>query len=130
MAKLTWDDVEQKLIDLGFTVSDWQSNGNSYSCHIQKYSPAGQDCNFIIYMEKDNPASVTKALNELWENYDPDAETMLWIGPDGHCINGAPYYMSDVLDDMKAVEKDLENARDDMTYFIRNFDIDFSNNGN
>ena len=126
MAKLTWDDVEQKLSDLGFKVSNWQSNGNSYSCDIQKYSPAGQDCNFTLDMEKDNPASAAKALDELYEHYDPDEETMLWIGPDGHGKNGAPYHMSDVLNDMKAVEKDLENARDDMTYFVENFDIDFS----
>ena len=126
MAKLTWDDVEQKLSDLGFNVSNWQSNGNSYSCDIQKYSPAGQDCNFTLDMEKDNPASAAKALDELYENYDPDEETMLWIGPDGHGKNGAPHHMSDVLNDMKAVEKDLENARDDMTYFVENFDIDFS----
>lgn len=126
MAKLTWDDVEQKLTDLGFTVSNWQSNGNAYSCDIQKYSPAGQDCNFTLDMEKDNPASAAKALDELYENYDPDEETMLWIGPDGYGKNGAPYHMSDVLNDMKAVEKDLENARDDMTYFVENFDIDFS----
>ncbi len=126
MAELTWNDVEQKLSDLGFKVSNWQSNGNSYSCDIQKYSPAGQDCNFTLDMEKDNPASAAKALDELYENYDPDEETMLWIGPDGHGKNGAPYHMSDVLNDMKAVEKDLENARDDMTYFVENFDIDFS----
>ena len=110
MAKLTWDDVEQKLSDLGFKVSNWQSNGNSYSCDIQKYSPAGQDCNFTLEMEKDNPSSVAKALDELWENYDPDAETMLWVGPDGHGKNGAPYRLSDILSDMEAVEKDLENA--------------------
>ena len=126
MAELTWNDVEQKLTDLGFTVSNWQSNGNAYSCDIQKYSPAGQDCNFTLDMEKDNPASAAKALDELYENYDTDEETMLWIGPDGHGKNGAPHHMSDVLNDMKAVEKDLENARDDMTYFVENFDIDFS----
>lgn len=126
MAKLTWDDVEQKLTDLGFNVSNWQSNGNSYSCDIQKYSPAGQDCNFTLEMEKDNPSSVAKALDELWENYDPDAETMLWVGPDGHGKNGAPYRLSDILSDMEAVEKDLENARYELIYFVDNFDIDFS----
>lgn len=126
MAKLTWDDVEQKLTDLGFNVSNWQSNGNSYSCDIQKYSPAGQDCNFTLEMEKDNPSSVAKALDELWENYDPDAETMLWVGPDGHGKNGAPYRLSDILSDMETVEKDLENARYELIYFVDNFDIDFS----
>ncbi len=126
MTTLTWDDVEQKLTDLGFTVSNWQSNGNSYSCDIQKYSPVGQDCNFTLEMEKDNPSSVATAMYELWKNYDPDAETMLWVGPDGHGKNGAPYRLSDILSDMEAVEKDLEIAKYELTYFVENFDIDFS----
>ena len=126
MAKLTWDDVEEKLEYLGFNVSNWQSNGNQYSCDIQKYSPAGQDCNFTLYMDKDNPASVSKAVDELYENYDPEEEAMLWIGPDGHGKNGAPYHMKDVLKDMEAVESDLEKVRAEMTYFVDNFDVEYS----
>ncbi|WP_149554549.1 hypothetical protein [Treponema pectinovorum] len=126
MTKLTWNDVEEELTYLGFSVSNWQSNGNLYSCDIQKYSPAGQDCNFTLEMQKDDPTSVLKALDDLYENYDPDKETMLWVGEDGHGKNGAPYHLSDVLNDMKAVQKDLENVRDDMAFFIETLDIDFS----
>ena len=92
MAKLTWNDVEEKLENLGFKVSDWQSNGNSYSCEIQKYSPAGQDCNFILQCEKDNPASVSQAFAELYENYDPDEETMLWVDSSGHGKKGDQFW--------------------------------------
>mgnify|MGYP001771766225 CR=1 FL=1 len=126
MAKLTWDDVEEKLEYLGFNVSNWQSNGNQHSCDIQKYSPASQDCNFTLYMDKDNPASVSKAVDELYENYDPEEEAMLWIGPDGHGKNGAPYHMKDILKDMEAVESDLEKVRAEMTYFVDNFDVEYS----
>lgn len=126
MAKLTWDDVEKKLENLGFDVSNWNSNGSQYSCDIQKYSPAGQDCNFTLYMEKDDPGSVVKALGELWENYDPDAETMLWVDKDGHGINGAPYHLSDVLKDMQDVEDDLKYTKKEMSRFVYNFAIDFS----
>lgn len=126
MKELTWDDVEKKLTNLGFEVSNWQSNGNQYSCDIQKYSPAGQDCSFTLDMEKDNPSSVEKALDELYENYDPEAETMLWIGPDGHGKNGAPYHLSDVLKDMEAVEKDLEESAEKMSVFVSNFGIEYT----
>lgn len=126
MAKLTWDDVEEKLENLGFKVSNWQSNGNSYSCEIQKYSPAGQDCNFILQCEKDNPASVSKAFKELYENYDPEEETMLWVDESGHGKNGAPYHLSDVLKDMESVERDLEVAKNKMTDFVQNFDFEYT----
>lgn len=126
MAKLIWDDVEKKLIELGFNVSNWQSNGNQYSCDIQKCSPAGQDCHFTLDMEKDNPSSAAKALEEVYENYDPEEETMLWVGPDGHGKNGAPYHLSEVLKDMEAVENHLKEASEALSYFVNNFEIEFS----
>lgn len=126
MSKLTWEDVEEKIENLGFKVSDWQSNGNSYSCEIQKYSPAGQDCNFILQCEKDNPASVSEAFKELYENYDPDKETMLWVDADGHGKNGAPYRLSAVVKDMESVESDLRDAYVQMMNFVDNFDIELS----
>ncbi len=126
MAKLTWEDVEEKIETLGFRISNWESNGNSYSCEIEKYSPAGQDCYFILQCEKDNPASVSEAFKELYENYDPDKETMLWVDADGHGKNGAPYRLSDVLKDMESVERDLEVAKNKMTDFVQNFDFEYT----
>lgn len=126
MSKLTWNDVQEKLESLGFNVFDFQSNGNNYSFFIQKYSPAGQDCNFSLTCEKDNPSSVAKAFDELYQNYDPEEETMLWVGPDGHGKNGAPYHLSDVLKDMESVEKDLESAKNKIKDFVNNFDYEYT----
>ena len=83
MAKLTWNDVQEKIEDLGYKWNGASSNGDLYQIDIQKYSPEGQDCNFTLQCDKDNPSSVAKAFYELYENYDPESETMLWLGEDG-----------------------------------------------
>lgn len=123
MAKLTWDDVEERLEYLNYKVLDRQSNGTIYQIEIEKYSDAGQDCVHVLQCEKNNPASVARAFDDLYQSYDPDKETMLWTGPDGHGKNGAPYRLSDVLKDMEGVEKDLENSAAYMKTFVENFDV-------
>ena len=45
-----------------------------------------------------------EAVKDVYENFDPDEETNLWLGPDGHGKNGAPYSMRDVLDTMEQLE--------------------------
>lgn len=42
---------------------------------------------------------------QLYECFDPDEETSLWIGPDGHGKNGAPYHIRDILNEMDALNQ-------------------------
>ena len=37
-----------------------------------------------------NYDDLCKKVRDCYEEYDPDYETYLWIGSDGHGINGAP----------------------------------------
>ena len=44
---------------------------------------------------------------DRYEAFDPDEETALWIGPDGHGKNGAPYHIQDILDEMNQIDEEL-----------------------
>ena len=89
MANLTWKDIEDKLEQMNFSVGSWSSNGNLYQVDIEKYYD-GSDQVFNLSCDKDNPASVVEALKMLYDNFDVDYETYLWLDNDGHGKNGAP----------------------------------------
>ena len=72
-------------------------------CELQKYSPAGKD--FLISLEATTPDEFLNELKERYQNYDPSEEAYLWLGPDGHGKNGAPYDMKDLYEDMEACEE-------------------------
>lgn len=124
--ELTYDDIREKLKSMGFNCGSETGNGDLLQIEIQKYSPAGQDCNFTLQCEKGNPASAVSALKEIYENYDVDEETSLWIGDDGHGKNGAPYHIKDIVKDMEAVEADLESCAKNLEMFVKNFEIEYT----
>lgn len=93
--------------------ADWQtyfhSQGNQTAIEFENYTDRGQ--NLIVSIIVDNKATqndIACELYEYWQNYDPDEETSLWIGPDGHGKNGAPYHINEILEDMKEAEKMIE----------------------
>lgn len=45
-----------------------------------------------------------EAVENFYENFDPDYETHLWLGPDGHGKNDAPYSMRVILDEMEELD--------------------------
>jgi len=73
------------------------------------FSPAGQDFSLIIETKPDM-SDFIENFNESLENFDPEAETMLWVDHDtGHGKRGAPYHLRDVLEDMEACESMSED---------------------
>ena len=50
-----------------------------------------------------------KKVQESYEGFYPDYETFLWIGPNGHGINGAPYRIRDILDEQELIESKLSD---------------------
>lgn len=48
-------------------------------------------------------------VQESYEGFDPDYETFLWIGPNGHGSNGAPYRIRDILDEQELIESKLSD---------------------
>lgn len=76
---------------------------------IQTDSPEGQDVFCEIELDtKANAARIKELVRELQcyaDNFDPDEEAALWIGPDGHGKNGAPYHIRDLIEDMDWCDK-------------------------
>lgn len=71
------------------------------------FTSAGQDLNVEIEMDKRDVSTLVTNLENHYESFDPEAETMLWLDQDGHGKNGAPYHMKDVLADMEEAEKKI-----------------------
>jgi len=104
--ELTWKDVEDKLEQMDFQITSRDTNGELYQIGISKLLPYhSHEMNFILECEKNNPSSCLEAFKLLYDNYDADYETSLWIGEDGHGKNGAPYHIKDIVEDMEAAEK-------------------------
>lgn len=59
-----------------------------------------QDFVFYIQCEKRELQSFVIQLENYLKDFDVDYETSIWIGKDGHGINGAPYHIKDILKDM------------------------------
>lgn len=104
------DEIEN-LIDIseekGWSVSVVKMCNNKRELWFQQYTDMGQDFNFSVDYD-DDPKVVVKKMYDYWENFDLDEEVSLWIGPDGHGKNGAPYHISDILKDMKQAEDMME----------------------
>lgn len=61
-------------------------------------------------------------MREYWQNFDPDEEAAKWIGEDGHGVNGAPYSLREILNDMV----DCEDMLCELLVAFRNRDIQLS----
>ena len=88
---------------------DWYeiSDGNTIVT-FQFYTDYGQDVMMEIELEDWNDTEeICDKLKKLYENFDVDYETYIWIGEDGHGKNGAPYHIQDILNDMENAEKKL-----------------------
>ena len=107
--------VKNELLEVLFQTivnHDWSidvEGENDY--RLGKYSPAGQD--FSIIVEGEEVDEIIESIYQAYENYDVSEETYLWLDNTGHGVNGAPYEMRDVLEDMEACEQmilDLYNT--------------------
>lgn len=69
---------------------------------FEKFTPKGQDFIFSVDTRNNSLGLLIDNILEYYQNYDPDYEAYLWIGPDGHGKNGAPYHIADIVEDMEA----------------------------
>lgn len=91
--------ILSKIEALGWRVSN--DGENEYM--IGKFSARGQD--FNIFVSGETAEELVDSIYEAYENYDVSTETYLWLDNSGHGINGAPYDMRDVLEDMESCEQ-------------------------
>lgn len=87
----------------------WQASTTKYENRVvfdfQQYTPKGQDFNVSVEMKDGDFDRFLCELENFYEGFDPDYETYLWIGNDGHGKNGAPYHIKDIVTDMEEAEK-------------------------
>ena len=90
----------------------WQASTTKYENRVvfdfQQYTPKGQDFNVSVEMKDGDFDRFLCELENFYEGFDPDYETYLWIGNDGHGKNGAPYHIKDIVTDMEEAEKMIE----------------------
>lgn len=112
--------TQQELIDRIIEIAESQGfsvrteiNENKVEFTFSQYTDFGQDFSFEATMKDNNIYTLMDEVYDYYEGYDPDEEAMLWVGPDGHGKNGAPYRLTDVVKDMEQCEqmiKDLSDA--------------------
>lgn len=96
--------------ELGWKVDFEELVKNDVTITFYQYSPAGQDFLFsVVLRDGDSIYDFAHTVYRYYEDFEPEAETMLWLDSDGHGVNGAPYHMRDVLEDMEACEKMIED---------------------
>ncbi len=78
---------------------------------IGYYTTQGQDCSIDIELG-DDLFEFCHNLKEYIDSFDVDEEASLWIGPDGHGKSGAPYHISDIVDDMRERKEIAERLLD------------------
>ena len=86
---------------------------------FSKFSPAGQD--FKVEIQASGIDELVKKLSEYYESFDVSYETYLWLDSSGHGINGAPYDMKHLYEDMEACEQMIEDLSEAITYYIESY---------
>ena len=79
-------------------------NDGRVMLEFSRFTPYGQDFNFQAEMEGNDLQTPIGSIIRFLDGFDPDSEAYLWLGPDGHGKNGAPYSMKDIVEDMEAAE--------------------------
>lgn len=91
----------------GWNVTFTDNNKYLSIANFQRYTTAGQDYSFSIDINDNDPQDFLDRLGEFYNDFDYEEETILWVGEDGHGKNGAPYHLTDILEDMKEVDSSL-----------------------
>ncbi len=86
-----------------------ESKGDVIDFTFSQYSDRGQDFSFSVELKDGDVNTLIENMSDYYESYDPDEEASLWIGPDGHGKNGAPYRITDIVKDMEQCEEMVRN---------------------
>lgn len=108
--ELTWEHVADFLRFEGCYDIDMNELGDEIDVEFCLRSPSGGDMHFRVDdCSVDDPFTFVDGLKYVYENFEPDYEASLWVDNTLHGINGAPYSLSDILDDMNSVQEMLHN---------------------
>lgn len=112
---MTQAELIDRIIEIaesqGFSVST-EIQGNEVEFTFSQYTDFGQDFSFDAMMTDNDIYTLLECVGDYYEGYDPDYEALLWVGPDGHGKNGAPYRLTDVVKDMEQCEQMIKDLLD------------------
>lgn len=104
---MTRKQIEKAAEEAGWNVTIGKREDGGYDIAFQMYTDYGQDVNESFYVK--TLEDIKSEVYDRYQNFDPSEEASVWLDETGHGKNGAPHDMEDILDDMKEVEKALEN---------------------
>jgi len=85
---------------------DWSFQVHENYVLFSKFSPAGQDFNIEIDLDKDDEiADILGKMYGRYDSFDVSEEAYSWLDETGHGANGAPYDMRDLYDDMESCKE-------------------------
>lgn len=104
--------IDEIANDNDWKVTFYEQDGNE-DIEFEGTTSIGQDLIVNVWDESfDSLSDVEDALWHYAEDFDPDEEAYKWLGSDGHGINGAPYHMADVLEDMEDAKQMIYDLSD------------------
>ena len=110
------EELKNKIEEIA-SDNDWKARFDEQdgkeNIEFEGYTSIGQDVIVNIWSDQfDSLSDVEDALWQYAEDFDPDEEAYKWLGPDGHGMNGAPYHMADVLEDMAGAKQMIYDLSD------------------
>lgn len=112
---MTQQEFINRIIEIaesqGFSVN-YEKKEDNIEFTFSQHTDYGQDFCFWATMKEYNIYTLIEEVIDYYEGYDPDEQAMLWVGPDGHGKNGAPYRLTDVVKDMEQCEQMVNNLLD------------------
>lgn len=119
---MTTKELIQRITDIaeekGWRVNVEDERQSNIRFEFQRYTKYGQDFLFNAGMQDEDVDTLIDSVKEYYEGFDPDYETCLWIGDDGHGRNGAPYHIKDIVEDM-------EDADEKIYELLQTFEMEF-----
>lgn len=113
MNKKTKTQIEKIANNNDWSVSFCNERNNEICLEFMNCTPYGQDLIVTIWMPtKGTIEDLASKIYEYADAYDPDYEASLWRGDDGHGKNGAPYRISDIVEDMEDAEQMIYDLAD------------------
>lgn len=98
--------------DDNWGVHNHDENYDKVDLYLSKYSSADQDFGFYIECETGDVDEFINAVEGYYNSYDPCEEAVIWLGPDGHGKNGAPYDLKDLIEDMGDCKNNVKGLLD------------------
>ncbi len=104
-------EIINKIIEaseaIGWFVTTSKLEDDAVEVNFNTDTKYGQDLNCWATLIDTDIESLANEIQRWYECYDPDEETLLWVGVNGHGVNGAPYRLRDILNDMEDAESRL-----------------------